>query len=505
MARRHRIIKPHYLLNSGLSLVVLVLFGATGAKVLGSSSAASANPYGFADYCALENNTTVIYGWAADPDASSLSDPSVTINAGGQAVTVPTNRAGYRDGYVNSWIDQNRTGDPKPGTYGYRAALPGLYKGSRNIITGTVLNAGNGSSVVLTINNSSYTDGDANKPFFANDTIPDACLANVPTTPAPTAAPTATPTPTQAKPTQTTTPTAQQSATTNNGDTDAVVTVGTLAASVAAKADGATSLHINYGTSPIKLDQTTPDQPVSATDPTTVALTGLNPSIDYNYQVVRTYTGGKTTTSSIQSFTTLGYVVAAHFVDSHTKGIQGIKSTLNDGKAIKTSDDNGTVQFSDVPEGTQTIYYAYKNKQYSQRVTVSPDIVSPDQASASHVITLDFTINIEKAADLSAVPSSKNSNSTAIMIGIAVALAALLVVGVIFIRRRKRTSEEEQYENLPTASYQPVPPAHAAAPVVPAPTASRPGESLKEMVLRTMAEEARRKSGNGQSGPDKPF
>lgn len=479
--------RPHYFINLGLGIAVLLVFGLSGARSFSISSAATANPYGYADYCALENNTTVIYGWAADPNASSLSGPSVTINAGGEAVTVPTNRAGYRDAAVNAWIDQNRTGDPKPGTYGFRATLPGLYKGSRNIITGTVLNQGPGSSVILTINNSSYVDGDPGKPFFANDIIPDNCLATPPpSTPAPTTTPTPTPARQGGNP-ETPSPT-QQSNVSSAGDADAVATAGTLAAQIAVQADGAKSAHINYGISPVRLDQSTRDQPVALTDPTLIAITGLNPSVEYSYQVVRTYPDGKITRSSIENFTTLAYVVAVHFVDNHTQGIQGIRTAISDhARDIKTSNDEGTAQFIGIPEGLHTIYYSYRGIQKSRQITITQDIVSPDQAAAPHVVTLDFTINIEKAADTAAAAA----NHTGLGIAIAVALLVLAAATILLFVRRRKNQQDDWYDNPPMPDYPPLTPTGNA--VAPPPRPAHTGESLKDMVLRGMAEEAKRK------------
>lgn len=511
--RRLRRPRPHYIVNLVLGLTVLVLFSVTGTRVANYSRAASANPYGSADYCVLENNQTVIYGWAADPDAGSLSDPAVTINAGGQAVTVPTNRAGYRDNPINAWIDQNRTGDPKPGTYGFRAVLPGLYKGSKNIITGTVLNVGPGSSVILTINDSSYVDGDANKPFFQNDMIPDACLADQPAPNTPAATPSATPAATQA-------PESSQSNTSKSNDADATATTGTLATTVVAQADGATILHINYGISPVKLDQSTSDQPVAPNGSATVSITGLDSSVTYSYAVVRGYPGGKTTTSSIENFTTLGYVIAVHFVDNHTEGIQGIQTVLDNGTGSgkKTSDDQGTVQFDNVSEGSHTLRYAYKGRTYSQPVNASADTTSPDEASASHVVTLNYTINIEKAAALAAQPVAHSGSP---LMAIVITISALLIISAlvwIVLKRRKRQNEQDAYESpppplpdyrpiAPTMPNIPVPPAmpqvpqQSQQPVGPVPSnASGPaphaGESLKDLVLRSMAEEAKRKQDN---------
>lgn len=503
MARRRsgKIPKPHYLVNLGLSLAVLFVYGLAGLQINSQTSAATANPYGYADYCALENNNTVIYGWAADPNAGSLSGPSVTINAGGQAATTSTNRAGYRDGFVNSWIDQNRAGDPKPGTYGFRAALSGLYKGSRPTITGTILNEGPGSSVILSINNNSYTDGDGTKPFFGSNVIPEACLANVPagTTPPPaTPAPTPAPRP-PASPGRTNggaPATPAPAGPPLSSSADGAVTPGTLAAQIKIPAGNAASLRVDYGESPVKLDQSTADQPTNGAE-TVVTLTGLKPARNYSFQIVRTGSDGKTTTSGLQKFETLGFIIALHFVDNQKKGVQGIPSTISVQDKRVTSDDNGNVQFTAVPEGSHTVAYTYRDEKFTKLVTASSSIVSPAESAAANVVTIDYSINIEEGIDKSGSPA-KSGGGVSTGIWIALGILLLAVVGAVFalIRRGRKRAADQYYSDTPApplpeytpSSYSPKPlPPNNQQP------AEHMGESLKDMVLRSMREEAQRR------------
>jgi hypothetical protein len=490
---------PHYLLNIGLSLVVLVVFSVAGLRVAGHTSAATSNPYGYADYCALENNTTVIYGWAADPNATALTQPSVTVNAGGKAATAPTNRAGYRDAAVNAWIDQNRAGDPKPGTYGFRAVISGLYKGTRNTITGSILNEGPGSSVILTVNNTNYPDGDATKPFFTNNVIPDACLATAPVTPAPAPAPGPAPAPAPAPAPK---PVPEPAVTTT---LEATVTAGTLAADITTKSGGAARIRALYGKSPAVLDQATTDQTVSGTD-ATIKLTGLEPATKYYYQIVRTDAKGKETMSQTNPFDTLGFVIALHFVDRQNQGVQGIPATISVQEKRKTSDDSGNTQFTGIPAGELTVSYTYRDRRYTRTVNANTETIKPDEAAAAKVVTIDFTINVEEAIAKDVQPKA---GSNAVATAVAVSLLILIAIAVVFLavrrfrRRPTHTSGLPVYTSdtsltqppqYPTVPAQPVNPADI--PVIPRPShAEHLGESLKEMVMRGMREEAQRRNG----------
>jgi hypothetical protein len=150
-----------------------------GSVVKFGSGNGSVNPYGAIDYCALEGTNTVVYGWAADPQASNLGDPKVTITAGTKTVTVSTDQAGFRDSPIDSYITANHPGDPTPGTYGFKANLGVLTKSSAYAIGGTITNVATGANVALGENRSGFSDGVV-KPTFQSGYLPSECLGGTP-------------------------------------------------------------------------------------------------------------------------------------------------------------------------------------------------------------------------------------------------------------------------------------------------------------------------------------
>lgn len=519
MARRRP--QPHYVANLSLGLAVLALTAVTGLRFLSISQAATINPYGFADFCALENNTTVIYGWASDPNANSLTQPLVTLNAGGQAVTVITGQAGYRDAPINAWIDQNRAGDPKPGTYGFRAPLAGLYKGTRNVITGSVINEGPGSSVILNINTSGPTDGVAGRPYFAGNVIPDVCLANRPTSPTP---PTPSgpgtrpnPSPPAPNPTQTPSPTppATEPAALSNA-TDAEVTAGTLAATFKVPAGGAANIRLLYGTSPLAPDQATADQAIKDGF-ATITIPNLEPRATHSYQIVRFDAAGRTTTSPVGSFKTKGFIIDVHFVDGQNRSLQDISATISvKPNSKKQANDKGTITFDDISAGSHSVSFEYKGAKYEELVTASATTVKPDDGAQAKVVTLDHTINVDKLSPQRGPQQTTQESGSSVLPAVLILGLIALVVAVLFaLRRRKNKRLAAAYDNAPPPplpEYQ-APPVAVPAPEEPIdinqyPIVKRPngaehmGESLKDMVLRSMAEEAKRRQESDKT-PDK--
>jgi hypothetical protein len=478
MARRRRFTSsPHYLINLGFSLGVLFLFSITGMRVAGTTTAATHNPYGQADYCALEDNVTVIYGWASDPDAGSLGQPSVMIQAGQAEVTAPTNRAGYRDTAIGAWIDANRAGDPKRGSYGFRATIPGLYKGTPVPISGTVLNEGNGTSVILEVNNSAPADGHPERPFFKDGHIPEECLAVPGATPAPIAS---TPSP----------------ATPVSKFTGAAVITGTLAADFRIQTDGAASVRVAYGEDPLRLDKSSSEIPVRGSE-TMVTLTGLKAAQSYGYRIIRTDVSGKKATSPLGGFDTLGYVLALHFVDSKNMGLQGVTAEIMGYNKKQTSNEQGDTQFTHLSAGAYTIQYKYLDRQFTRQITVGNTGIDPTETTAARVLTLDTTIDVEAAVNAPAPVSSEPQSNTGTVLVIAIVSIMTLVLCVLAVYtlthvRKRRVVRTAVYNSPPPPlpTYQPLSP--KAPPLVPGqPGAAHMGESLKAMVLRSMMDDKR--------------
>lgn len=515
MKRRRYTATPHYFANLGLGLAVLVILAATGLRFVDFSAAATINPYGYADYCALENNTTIIYGWAADPNATSLTQPLVTINAGGQATTVITGQAGYRDAAINAWIDQNRAGDPKPGTYGFRAPLAGLYKGTRNVITGSVINEGPGTSVILNINTSGPTDGVTGRPYFAGNVIPDVCLANrppaPPTPPTPPQPATPTPTPTPARPNPTPAAVTPSAPGALSNASSAEVTAGTLAASLKVAAGGAANIRILYGTNPLAPDKATADQPVKD-GVATIAITSLEARTTYSYQIVRFDAAGRTTTSPVDTFKTRGFTVAVTFVNAQNDVLKDIPATISvQPKSPKTTDDEGTVQFQDVAAGSHTVSFEYNGQRYEELVTASTAAANPENAALPQAVTVEHTINVSNLPKVGLKqPATPKTESAGIPAALILGLVALVVAVLFAVLRRRNRRYDIAYDNAPPPplpEYKPsAPPKEQPIDINQYPIVKRPdgaehmGESLKDMVLRSMAEEAKRRQ---DSGPDK--
>jgi hypothetical protein len=474
MARRRP--KPHYIANLLLSLIGLSLFAVAGVRAVHTTSAATANPYGSVDYCALENNTTVLYGWAMDPDAAALAEPSVVLNVGTSTSTVQTNQANYRDDPVAAWIDTNRHGDPTLGTYGFRLSLPGLTKGNKYPITGTILNVGNGSNVILSVNNNGRTDGDKKKAFFADNALPDDCLAD----PAIAATPTTSPV----------LPTPKQ---TDSAVTSTSVMAGTMAAEVRVSAAGTSTTRIIYGTDPLKLDQSTADVPTTG-DITPITLTGLKPATSYAYRIVRTDPLNKKTTSPLANFDTLGFVVALHFVDNRDNGIANVSAQLVGQNKPKNSDEGGTIQFTNVSAGSHTLTYSYLHKQYAKTFTADATSLSPSEAASPVVLTLDQSINMQAITPVSkpVTKSSNDSNTALALIGV---IATIFLIAVILVwqnlKRKRRLEDTLDIPPPPLPEYRPLDP--QLPPIVPGqPGADHMGESLKQIVLKSMRDNQNR-------------
>lgn len=558
--------KPLYKLATvGLTCATLVIFSMVGIKLLSYGSAAvTSNPYGQADFCALEGTSTVIYGWAYDANATLLAQPAVSVNVGGQTKTANSDRAGYRDDSINSLIKKRNAADPTPGTYGFRIAYTGLYKGTRTPISGTIINVGAGVNAAMMLNADTAVYGGGHA-VFTGGVVPDACLNAQPVAPppppAPTPAPTPTPrpSPTPPRPTPAPTPPATPPPAT---DANAVVTAGTAAAEFHIPAGGATKVHIVYGPSAAILDQVSDDIPVSG-DSATIFLTKLTPGTSYFFQIVRANDAGKTSNSTTTEFKTTGFNLAVYFANSTKKAVSGIKGSLSNSKQAAVSDKNGVMNFANVPSGSYNVTFAYKGITYRQEVTASLASVTDADAGAAAPVTLRTFVNVDKLAPASA---RKPAPAASPVLWLGLGAGSLVLLGAILAVRRRRGSGYDYVENLagpyPYADnneamsavappddipgLSPITPPMQApplviAPVVPeapapvplpvpqAPTAlaaklakktdrapeyvlpagpdelydaPHSGESLKSMVLRSMAEEARKQRSQEHGNDD---
>lgn len=476
----------------GVLVFVMAGVGIAGAHLLGISSAATSyshNPIGTADYCVLEGNTTVLYGWAHDPDAPAGALPNVLVVVGNTSMTVPTNQAGYRDSAINTYITTTYPGMPTSSVYGWRLALNGLYKGTTNKVAGTLINYGTGVSTVLPVNSSTYVGGTY---FTSSKTIPDACLANAPT-PAPTPTPTPTPAPVPAPsktnpktPVKSSAPAATPAPA---SAADASLTIGTSAVSLKIPADNATTVRVQYGLASTTLDQTTVDQATNGAD-TTVSLTGLAAKTAYSFQIVRTQ-GTQTATSPAANFITKGYNLALLFTTGQNKPVAGIKAEL--GRLTATSDKNGKLSFNDLSAGSYSPAFSYRGHSHSQTFNTYALTPSTQPITAS----LQQTINLDKLATVAAKPTVTPKHSIVLPI-IASVIGFLLLAAIIWFIIRRRSSN---------ALDDPLPPPaliggtdiidqqshHRFAAQNPPPSEPLPpniGKSLREMVIESMRQEA---------------
>lgn len=281
-------------------LLFIMIFGAGGALLAGLSFAGSqSSPIGFADYCSLESNNTVIYGWAHDEDAPAGSAPSVTIQlSNGKSITVPTDRAGYRDSQINQYVSAK--GYATSSVYGFRAQFSDSYKGTAPSISGTILNYGAGGNVELGINDIYGPVDGSSLPYFPERQIPDSCLATAPAAAPSPLKPAPRPATRPASPSSPTTPPAPTIA----SDADATVSPGTLAANFVVPAGNAALIRINYGTVDGTLTNGSQEVLPEAGN-ATIKLTGLQPKTQYFYQINRLNADKSVTiSSSSSSFTT---------------------------------------------------------------------------------------------------------------------------------------------------------------------------------------------------------
>jgi hypothetical protein len=470
----------------------------------------SHNPYGGIDSCTYANGQTTLYGWAYDADTSSGANPYVDVVAGSATARVPSSITGYRDTPVMNYVNARNPGAPATGGYGWRWTLSGLYQGNSYVVKGTVLNYGAGTANSALVVGHSTTSGmvAGSHPFPSNNAIPDACL-----TPRPVAAP-APPVAAPAPPSSSSSSSSTKKTTTTTKTTtpapvtvpaaaapptpqpnEITTTVGTNSAIISLPTAGATAVTVKYGPSPQTLTQSVGAADVSGPN-ASMTLKGLQTKTKYYYAVSRT-ANNQTSTSGTGEFTTKGFNVVARFVDGNQRPVAGILGRINNTDAV--SDDSGNMTFKDMAAGEYTITFGYLGTNYDVKVKTSEVTGAKDGQS----------LTAEKVVDLSDLSStaeiSPQDSSQKWLLGVALGVAILAVIGFAIWELRRRSSRPKRTANLQgdplvantipslakkqkaaLASSEPLP-AHA-------------GQSLASMVIEAMREEQAAKQ-NAQSSP----
>ncbi len=480
-----------------MGIIAVAITVTAGTHYLQPTNAAvSSNPYGFADYCLLENNTTVIYGWASDANATSLTQPTVQVVINGTTLTLPTDRATIHDAGINHYISHKYPDDPKPGTYGFRAVFSGLYKGNRYPITGTLINVGAGMNVPMSINQSNPLDVNPNLPIFKDGVLPDACLAARPVPPPPPppapiapapkpVAPRPAPSPSPAKPPL-------------SGAADASVAVGTTGATFKVPPGNAARVQIKYGQDPAAPDQSSPEIPTNGAD-TEIGVSQLSPKQTYGYQIVRIGADGSIVASPTATFTTTGLSIALKF-KKNNQPVSGIAVAIERLDLKGTSDKAGIARFQDVAPGAYLVAYTISGKTNTTRIDVTlPDEPDAD-AQPTDVQAREFAVDLSDAKQTAAAEPSRNSK-TPLIIGVVLGSLLLIPASLLLLRRRRRAHTDEVVGHAePDIDYAP-----AQIQLQPVePETEHMGESLREMVVRSMYEQAGQNQPGASTAPVAP-
>lgn len=492
-------------------VLFVLLFGIGGALLIKISSASVPNPDGYADYCYLEGNNTVIYGWAHDDDAPAGDAPYVIVRLStGQSATVPTNIGGYRDAEISQ--DMAAKGHTTSSIYGFKAVFSGVYKGSAPGISGTIVNYGAGADSNLGINYFRIVDGNPNN--FPDQKVPDACLpsAPVPVIPQPTPTPQPSPQPltrtTTPRPVTKPTPASPAALT---SDADAAPTIGSLVTSLLIPNGNAEKIQVIYGLAADKLDMSS-DQIAVTPDTTSVLLSKLKPDSTYYYQLIRLKNDNTSAASPVASLKTLGLDVVLTFRDGD-QAVVGIEPSIDDVAASDKSDEKGVLTIKQVAEGEHTVSFSNNGKDFKRKITISAANVQSEALNNPVAGVVASTIQLHEDAKPVSTPKKKASPLPWII------LMALLI-GVIggggfwLVKRRRAGSTIDDESFLPAAfsdipppvaSVAPPPPATHPAPPAPIPypplaanpdnqpPAPRIGESLPDLVIRSIRAEAARK------------
>ncbi len=461
-------------------------FAILGSLLIAISSAATtSDPLGYADSCQLENNKTVIYGWAHDNSATNSSSPNVSIAVGSLSTTVQTSVSNYREQQIDTFLIE-RGFDPGS-MYGFRAEFSNLFKGSSPVISGTITNVGPGLNQPLLINYGGGVDS-SSKPFFANNRVPDVCLANLavttPPSPTTTTAPPKRPTTSTPPRTRVSTPTPTPPPVVSNA-ADATVTPSVVSARVAVPGGNADSVSIAFGTDLKDLSRTA--EPVGVVNGAAeVLLSDLESLTTYYFAINRIKADGTIVTSDIAEFKTTGMTVHISFVNGPDKAhVFGV--AISNYQDIKTTDENGKIYLENAKPGSYKLAFSHADKEYKEDIEFLVGSISP--VTGILELTIDLSTLEPAVPEGEAQDNGRKSNSLLpIILVIILVIIAIGVISFLFYRRfryRGSVSSDPSYDYLAPPGTQ------SAFPPPPQPT--HMGESLKDLVINSMHEEAARK------------
>jgi hypothetical protein len=237
-------------------------------------------------------------------------------------------------------------------------------------------------------------------------------------------------------------------------------------------------------------------------------LIDLTPKTDYFYEILRTDAGGKTTTSAEAKFTTAGYAASLRFIDAHGKPVSGVNGAIDDTHSTSaTSDKNGTMTFSDLDDGQYTVTFHYGKLNYTRQFNT--ETAGDGSDNPSKVIVLKDVVNVSKLTGGSTAGyTGPVHHSKWPLILCIIALIGIAAGIVVWLRRRSRAGSgflpphgDYALTTLPSAS-SPIPPLKPPKKVKhtkkdqPAVHLEHVGESLRDMVLKSMHEEAQKRKAN---------
>ena len=283
-------------------------------------------------------------------------------------------------------------------------------------------------------------------------------------------------------------PTAASTYTPPNGQaavTDQPSALGTYGAAFVVEPAGATKVNIIYGTDDNVSQHT--DQVITNGKPTSVVIQQLQPATTYYFQVERYNAAGVATKGSMGQFTTKGFNVVVNYSSKKGASLAGIKTSIPELQLNGSSDSSGVVFFSEVTSGRYVLHYEVNGVDHQQDLdlTAGP-VADPDPTQPTTAVT-----NVGIDLDAVGAKSAKKSGGVGVIILLVILLLAAAAAGAwwYFIYRQRlprsamATPEHIKVDHKP--SHSPAPPTYQTAP--------HAGESLKDLVVQGMREEAERR------------